>query len=276
MSRSALKNIFRMIENTQNDAPIEQQFLADLERSIEIQAVKNSRPPSQTYKPSGMNCIRGMYFQVIGAEQDEPEAQYTIIGICNSGSDIHQRIQQAVIDMASNGMDCEYVNVADYVRSRELTHLNIVKEPDFEHGDYETKLFDTSRNVSFLCDGIVRYKSKYYILELKTESTNKFIDRKNVDPKHYMQGTAYSTILKVDDVIFVYINRDVLSMKSYLFTPTDEQRADFEGKIMTCDTYIKQNQVPPMPDNAGPKLCNYCGYKSVCKMSGNSPVQNLI
>lgn len=276
MSRNALKNIFRMIENTQNDAPVEQQFLADLERSIEMQAVKDSRPPSQAYKPSSMNCIRNMYFQIIGAEQDYSESQYTLVGICNSGSDIHQRIQQSVIDMVTNGMDCEYINVANYVRSRELTHLNIVKEPDFEHGDYETKLFDTSRTVSFLCDGIIKYKSKYYILELKTESTSKFMDRKGVDPKHYMQGTAYSTMLGIDEVIFVYINRDVLSMKSFLFVPTDEQKADFEGRILTCDTYVKQNQVPPMPDNSGPKLCNYCNYKAVCKMSGNSVIPPLI
>ena len=275
MARNSLKNVFRLLEQAQTDVPIEQQFLSDLERSIEMQAVKTARAPSQTDKPSSMNCIRAMYFQVMGAEQDEPEPQYTMVGICNSGSDIHQRIQQAVIDMKSNGMDCEYINVAEYVKQRNLEHLDIVKEPDFENGDYETKLFDKSRNISFLCDGIIRYKSKYYILELKTESTSKFMDRKGVDPKHYMQGTAYSTVLGVNEVVFVYINRDVLSMKSFLFVPTDEQRADFEGKIMTCDTYISQNQVPPMPDNAGPKLCNYCLYKSVCKMSSSS-IQSLI
>ena len=271
MARNSLKNIFRLIDQAQNDVPIEQQFLSDLERSIEIQDKKNSRAPSQTYKPSSMNCIRNMYFQVIGAEQDDTESQYTMVGICNSGSDIHQRIQQAVLDMNLSGMDCEYINVAEYVKQRNLTHLNIVQEPDFENGSYETKLLDTSRNISFLCDGIIKYKSKYFILELKTESTSKFMDRKGVDHKPYMQGTAYSTIFGIDEVIFVYINRDVLSMKSYLFKPSDEQRELFEGQIMTCDTYVNQNQVPPMPDNAGPKLCGYCNYKAVCKMSASVP-----
>ena len=50
-----------------------------------------------------------------------------------------------------------------------------------------------------------------------------------------------------------------------MFTPTDEQRELFEGQIMTCDSYVNQNQVPPMPENAGPKLCADCNYKSVCK-----------
>ena len=265
MARNSLKNVFRLIEQTQVEVPIEQQFLTDLERSIEIQSKKDSRLPSQTYKPSSMNCIRNMYFQVMGEQPDEDEPSYTIVGICNSGSDIHQRIQQAVIDMQSNDMNCEYVNVADYVRERGYTNLDIVKEPNFETGDYETKLFDKSRNISFLCDGIIKYKDKYYILELKTESAGKFIERKGVDPKHYMQGTAYSTIFGIDEVIFVYINRDVLSMKSYLFKPSIAQREDFIGKITTCDTYVNQKQVPPMPDNAGPRLCNYCNYKRICK-----------
>ena len=119
-----------------------------------------------------------------------------------------------------------------------------------------------------MCDGIILYKGNYYILELKTESTGKFIERKGVDPKHYMQGTAYSEIFKIPNVIFVYINRDVLSMKSYMFTPTDEQKQEFIGKISTCDTYVAQGKVPPKPENAGAKLCNYCNYKTICRQEG--------
>jgi len=265
MARNALKNICRLIDEAEREIPVEVSFLNDLERSIELQDKKNSRVPSQTYKPSSMTCIRNMYFQVTGAEQDETETPYTLVGICNSGSDIHQRIQMAVTEMKSNGMDCEYMNVAEYVMSRELKDIEIREESNFLLGNYETKLYHKGLNISFLCDGIIKYKSKYYILELKTESTSKFMDRKGVDPKHYMQGTAYSTIFGIDSVIFVYINRDVLSMKSYMFTPTDEQRADFLGRISTCDTYVAEGKVPPKPENAGPRLCNYCAYKNICK-----------
>lgn len=265
MARNSLKNIYRLIEETQKEIPVEQSFLSDLQRSIEIQDKKTSRKPSQTYKPSSMSCIRNMYYQVTGADQDEIENNYTLVGICNSGSDIHQRIQLAVLDMKSNGMDCEYVNVAEYVQSRELDNIEIVMESAFLDGNYETKLYDKSRNISFLCDGIIKYKGKYYILELKTESTSKFIDRKGVDPKHYMQGTAYSTIFGIDNVIFVYINRDVLSMKAYMFTPTVEQRYLFESRLDECNEYVITEQVPPKPENAGTRLCNYCNYKTICK-----------
>lgn len=266
MARSTLKNICRLIQEATDEVPIEQAFLADLKRSIELTDKANRRMPSKTYKPSSMQCIRNMYYQRIGAPQDEGESSYTLVGICNSGTDIHQRIQQAVLDMKGNGIDCEYINVADYVRQRGLAEvLEIVKEPDFEHGDYETKLFHKTLNISFLCDGIIRYKGKYFILELKTESSNKFIARKGVDPKHHMQGTAYSTIFDIHGVIFVYISRDVLDMKAYLFEPTDDMKSELIGKITNCDDYISKGITPPKPEDLPRSVCNYCGYKTICR-----------
>ena len=262
MSRNSLKSVMRLLDDAVEESSVEASFLADLKRSIELTDAKNRRLPSQTYKPSGMNCIRSMYYQVMGVEPGESPANYSLIGICNAGTDIHQRIQQAVLDMKDNGMDCEYIKVSDYVRSRNLDYLEIVKEPDFENGDYETKLYHKTLNMSFLCDGIIRYKNKYYILELKTEASFKFNVRGDVDPKHYNQGTAYSLAFGLDDVLFVYINRDLLDMKSFMFHVTDEMREELVSKIQECDNYVNSKTTPPKPENI--KGCQYCAYKGRC------------
>ena len=255
----------RLLDEVNTESSVESSFLEDLKRSIELTAAKNKRKPSQAYKPSSMNCIRSMYYQVIGAEpKPKKENTYSNIGICNSGSDIHQRIQQAVLDMQSNGIDCEYINVADFVRSRNLDNLEIVKEPDFANGDYETKLFNKKLNISFLCDGIIRYKGRYYILELKTEKSSKFNARGGVDPKHHNQGITYSLNLGIDDVIFVYINRDILDMKSYMFNVTDNMRNGIVAKIQESDSYIQKGEVPPKPEMS-PSACDYCDYKYRCE-----------
>lgn len=257
-----LKNIARLIETVNDTKPVEELFLSDLKRSIELTAKKNSRLPSQTYKPSGMNCIRAMYYQVMGKEcVDEPN--YTNVGICASGSDIHERIQQAVIDMKANGMDCEYINVAEYVKSRDLPDIEIVQEPDFEKGQYETKLYNKKYNMSFLCDGIIRYKDHYYILELKTEASFKWQARSGVDPKHYHQGIAYSLNLGLDEVIFVYINRDVLDMKAFMFNVDDKMRQSLIDLVTECQGYVDRQITPPKPQ-LGPYACKYCGYKHIC------------
>ena len=262
MARNSLKNICKLLDAACNDIPVEKAFLDDLKRSIELTNDKSIRKPSQSYKPSSMNCIRNMYFQMTGAEQDKADSNYTLVGICNSGTDIHERTQKYVADMVNNGMDCEYIDVADYVRNRHLDYLDIVSK-----NGMETKLYHKDLHMSFLCDGIIKYKGHYYILELKTENSYKWMNRKGVDPKHYKQGTAYSVSFGIDDVIFVYISRDVLDMKSFRFTPTIEMRQKLIDDIHTCDTYVDKGECPPIPDNVSAKLCEYCSYKTQCHLS---------
>ena len=269
MARQSLKNLFNLIDTAKAELPVEQSFLNDLKRSIELTDEKNSRPGSKTYKPSGMNCVRQSYYVITGVDADEYNAESGIIGICESGSDRHQRIQQAVIDMRNNDMDCEYINVADFVEYRNLTeYLDIVKRPDPIHGEYETKLYHKTLNMSFLCDGIIKYHNHYYILEIKTESSYKFMNRNDVDPSHYHQAIAYSIAFGLDDVIFLYECRDNCNKKAFMYHVTDEMKQELIGYIEECDSYIKKLKTPPKPDNVSKKACSYCSYRGRCNKDG--------
>lgn len=263
MARNSLKNVIRLIEATTTSLPPEQSFLSDLKRSIELGADKDSRLPSKTYKPSGMNCIRQSYYQIMGIQPDESHSSYSLVGICNSGTDIHVRIQKAVIGMKDEGMDCEFISVPDYIEQRNLTDLEVVSNTATE-----TKLYHKKLNMSFMCDGIIKYKKHYYILELKTENSYKFINRKDVDISHYNQATAYSLAFGIDQVLFVYISRDVLDMKAFMFNVTDEMKQSLIGYIDECDGYVKRKIAPPKPENVNKKACSYCGYKTQCRKDG--------
>lgn len=265
---AAFKNILRLIDAETDNALPHESFLSDLKRSIELDDTKNSRSPSKTYKPSSMNCMRASYYQIKGVEQDEGSANYTLIGICNSGTDIHQRIQQAVINMKSNNMSCDYINVADFVRTRELSDIKIIEEPNFELGNFETKLYHEKYNISFLCDGIIKYKNKYYILEIKTEASYKFLSRKSVDPKHHTQAITYSLALGLDDVIFLYISRDILDMKSFCFHVTEDMRKEVISYISECDSYLAKDMLPPKPVVVDNRVCQYCDYRTQCRKDG--------
>ena len=264
MARQSLKNVAKLIARANTNVPVEQQFLDDLKRSIELDANKEFRKPSETYSPSGMGCIRAMYYKRIGVDV-VPDNSYTLIGICNSGTDHHSRIQNAIDKMKDNGFDCEYIDVADYVKSRGLDlYLDIV-----DKCGNETKLYDKIRNVSFLCDGIIKYKGKYYIVEFKTESSFKWKDRKGVDPKHHNQAITYSLELQINDVIFVYINRDIVDYKAYLFSVSESDRERIKELIDTCEQYVTNKELPPLPENANDKTCAYCAYKNFCKADSN-------
>lgn len=264
MARKSLKNIFDLIDVAKAELPPEQSFLNDLKRSIEIEDKKNSVPGSKTYKPSGMNCIRQSFYTITGVAPDDTDSSSMIIGICESGTDRHERIQNAVLHMKDNGIDCEYIDVSKFVLQRGLDDLDIVKYPSFELGQYETKLYHKKLNMSFLCDGIIRYKNHYYILEIKTENSNKFFMRNGVDTSHYHQATAYSIAFGINEVIFLYECRDNCDKKAFLFEVTDEMKQDLIGYIEECDSYIKKLKTPPKPFVISKKTCSYCNYRERC------------
>ena len=173
MSKQALKSIHKLINMAVQEAPVEQQFLRDLKASIEMVDAKISRKPSQCYKPSSLKCIRNMYFQVAGVDEDPERGNSCLIGICESGTDRHERIQAAVSNMKEAGMDCEYINVADYIKENGLDHLKIKGQTNFE-----TKLYYPALNLSFLCDCIIKYQGKYYILEKEAPENYKLNEEK--------------------------------------------------------------------------------------------------
>ena len=265
MARNSLKNVCRLIEAVKTELPVEQDFLNDLKRSIEMSNDKNKRKPSMTYKPSSMNCIRNMFYQRTGAEQDETSSSYVGIGICNSGSDTHVRIQTAVMDMINNGMQCEWVDVAKFIKSRELDYLEVREQ---SAAGTETKLFHKTLNMSFMCDGIISYKNRYYVLEIKTENSNKFFSRTGVNPDHYNQAIAYSLSFKIPEVLFVYISRDTLDMKCFLYKVTDDMQHELSARIMDCEGYVSRLIAPPKPADVSKKTCEYCSYKSRCRKDG--------
>lgn len=260
MARNSLKNVMKLIDNAKQTVLPEDGFLNDLKRSIEMTDEKYARKPSQTYKPSSMNCIRQSFYQIVGTDPDPANSSYISVGICNSGSDIHVRIQTAILDMKENGMDCEYVPVDEFVRLRGLKDINIVGVSGME-----TKLYHKKFNMSFMCDGIIKYKNHYYILELKTENSNKFFNRNSVDYNHYHQATAYSLAFGLDEVLFVYISRDTLDMKSFMLNVTPAMKEELVGYIEECDSYVKRLIAPPKPSDISKKACSYCGYKEQCK-----------
>lgn len=254
-------NVARLIDIGQSNDPIEKQFLDDLKRSIEMSDEKSKgRIASKTFKPSSMRCKRNSYFQLIGAEPDTDESSFTMVGICNSGSDIHERIQKSVSLMCENGMKAYFMDVAGYVKDQELNDIEIRDQRGFE-----TKLYNKRYNISFMCDGIIEYKGKDYILEIKTETSRKWYTRNCVDKKHYNQAIAYSLSMGLDDVIFLYISRDTLDMKAYRFVVDDAMRAELVDYIEDVTSYADRHIAPPKDDSLPRSVCEYCSYRSICK-----------
>lgn len=263
MGRDSLKNVNRLINLANEVVPDNEMFLADFKRSVEMTDMKNQGISSPTFKPSSLNCKRGCYYQITQVVPDKGHASFNMIGICNSGTDIHVRVQTAVMQMIDNGIDCEWIDVGEYIEERGLDYL-IVRE----RRGTETKLYDTRYGtyISFMCDGIIKYKGKYYILEIKTESSNKWYSREGVDTKHYKQAISYSNSFQLDDVLFLYVERDLLNMKAFIFHVTDDMRNELVHFFNDVQGYVERKIAPPKPTDT--KICRYCNYIEQCKKDG--------
>jgi hypothetical protein len=256
----AKKNIMQLIDMSLNNLAPTDSFIVDLNYTIENINNNNKKKPSQTYKPSSLHCTRNMYFQRVGETQDEIKAGSELIGICESGTARHESIQEYITKMKDFNIDCEFINVAKYVEAQKLDYLTIISQTK-----HETKLYDKEMDISFLCDGIIKYKGQYYILEIKTESSFKFNARSNVDDAHKLQATCYSMCLGISDVMFLYENRDVCQKKAYLLKVTDTMIEDLVTKIETVESCSKKLTPPPKDATLEKKHCTYCNYKNVCR-----------
>lgn len=232
----------------------------------------DSRKPSMTIKPSSVKCARASVYQCLGAEPDKAKSSNILIYICENGSRMHEFTQSIATHLTEFSKHWEFEDLSKYIIDNNID-LKIKKPCDFKNGDYETKLYSKKYNVSFLADGLLSYvdndgNKKYFILEIKTCSDRGFYKQSEVMEKHKQQGIAYCTLLHVNSVLFFYIERNIMSKKTFLFTPSKEEKANFISKLNMINDCTAKNVVPAKPIEADAKFCQYCNYKSTCRRGG--------
>lgn len=258
MVSKSLKNIHNLIKAASEQIPAHEAFLNDLVATI--CKCDEVRPSSQTYKPSSLMCVRNMYYQIMGATPNLENKDECLISIADSGTHRHEFLQRHVMLMSSIGVDCEWVDVEDYVNAN-CKHLGTTVTHKTQ---YEYKCHNEKYNMNFLCDGIIKYKGVYYILEIKTETSLKWNRRTGVDDSHKPQACCYSLCFGIDKVLFIYENRDNCLKKSYLYKPTQHEiEEEVINKINECENYVKLCLPPPKTENK--RVCAYCKYVDICK-----------
>ena len=258
MVSKSLKNIHNLIKAANEQIPVNQAFLNDLVTTICKCDV--SRPPSSTYKPSSLNCIRNMYYQIMQAPVNEQPADETLIGMADIGTHRHDFLQRHIAKMQEFGIDCEWVEVDKYVEQNcQHTGTTVSHKCGNEY-----KCFNEKYNLSFLCDGIIKYKGVYYILEIKTEDGYKWHNRHDVDDKHKSQACCYSLCFDIPRILFIYENRNTCQKKSFIYQPKPHEiEENVTLKIAKCNEYVKDCITPPKTENK--RDCAYCRYIEICK-----------
>jgi CRISPR/Cas system-associated exonuclease Cas4 (RecB family) len=254
----SIKNLAKLINNATKEKTLEEEFIYLLNETI-----SRSQPfrlASKTFKPSSLGgCMRRIFFEVTGEEVDasnhhDPQ----LVGINESGTDRHERIQRHVASMKEYGYDVEWVDVEEFIKEFKPLGTRVIEKKGME-----TKLFNDVLNLSFMCDGVIKFKGIHYILEIKTEASFKWQTRSKPEEKHTYQAACYSAALGLSNVIFIYENRDVCAKKVYMHEVTQEDREDkVYCRIETINEFIRQEIVPEKTTDT--KECKYCPYLTAC------------
>ncbi len=266
------RKLLAAIKETETPLPPNKKFLQDVMKSIEAKSTSDGRKPSKWYKPSGLGCMRAMWFTRLEYPQDSRPPEYNAIGMADTGTRRHTAIQDVLLWMNDNTSDWTYMDVAEYLtyKQRQGKCTNIIVKG--KRGA-ETHLFDTTLQTSFMCDGIIRDNNtgEFYLFEFKNQISFKYNDRTAgtkvaVDKEHHKQVICYCTSLDLEKAFVMYENRDMLALEvPEVFMVTTEMKTDLVGYINECEQYVRNMICPPKPEVV---KCNFCAYKAECRRQG--------
>lgn len=260
----ALKNLAKMVAAVNREKTPEQEFLWMLEETIIRCAEEEKRKPSQAFHPSSLGgCLRRNFYELEGADTDihtRPTANG--VGMGESGTDRHERIQKYVTRMRKKGFDCDWIDVEEYLKMWPQQGSKVV-----ERQGMEIKVYNSILAMSFKCDGVIRLNGILYVLEIKTEVSFKWMSRTEIVGKHKIQAACYSVALGIDNVMFLYENRDFCTKKTFAVSLTAQEKNELVvHRIEEVNGYREQKIIPPKTDIKSE--CKYCPFTEICKRDG--------
>ena len=236
----------------------EDSFIKDYENAVKRkEEAERQIAPSDYIRPSSMyGCERMLFFQrVHGGSQNGEQSEVNLIEICQSGTDRHLDIQHIVETM--EGVEC--LDLEEMVKEANLKGIK-TEFVGWNEDRTEGRCKNDELSIYFQPDGVIRYKGKEVIFEIKTESTYQFSNRYEPKDDHKWQATCYGMGLGIDYVLFFYEDRNFCRKKAYLWKITDAMKEAVLKKIATVNTACKTG-IPPAKNE---DKCTYCRYKNEC------------
>lgn len=229
---------------------------------------KENQPyPSAYTRPSSLGkCARNIFFERTHAPKDEVNLKdpwvYNSVGILESGTDRHERIQNVLFKMEEQGY-IKNIDIPTAVADAQAKGIN----SEFLHWNEdktEARCVNHDYNLYFQADGLVEMDGIRAIFEIKTTSCKKLAsirkDKKPLRP-HILQATAYALCLGVDHILYFYEDRDFTSHYPILYKIPEEIKQHVIDKLALVDKCVAEEIVPPSDKSE----CMFCTYKSICK-----------
>lgn len=245
--------------------------------SIET-SLKLLNPPSRStrpnIKPSKLQCERQMYYILTQAPTDPIRStDPKLIMMQKVGTFMHSLIQEALASSHAKAQGIIFRTPEDVVAGAALRglHTRIVPSTHSRTNQYECHSYNEDYGISFMWDGGIYFRDTKAIIEIKSEEHFKHMKRMKPDPEHIEQATCYSICLGIDTVIFLYVDRNYMTIKSYQVEIDDMMKSEVIAKINRVKQAVADRVLPAKCE--GKKPCKYCDYCKACKADLNPSPQ---
>lgn len=223
----------------------------------------NALPTHKTFAPSSFRCDRISWFRLRGTQPDtiknpDKELNFT----AEVGTACHRIIQTNLAhELGSN-----WISARDHLSSVDVPYFYSVQE---DEDSLESLVQIEDPPVRFACDGIIVWKGKKYLLEIKTSELSSWRDLTDPKPEHIDQVKCYATLLKISDILFLYQERQYGGLKCYEYHVSDPEMDEIMKRIRNVVDLANKNLAPdPLPK--GDKWCteSRCPYYKKCQEYG--------
>lgn len=235
-------------------------FLDQLEDFIQSEvSAANSEPKSKTFAPSSFRCMRKNWFRLRGTQPDtNRRADVVTDHTAKLGEACHTILQSRISRM----LGANWISVRDFLTENPVPHKYRLEESGFET---RVEFYDIP--VRFACDGVLKIDGEYYLLEIKSSEASSFNGLTHWKAEHLDQTKCYMTLLGLQKVLFLYVDRLYGGLKCYEYHLTLADEASVKNTFETVIVCAQQN-IAPQRLARGDKWCGMCEYKQSCEKWG--------
>lgn len=227
-------------------------------------AAKNAEPANKTFAPSSFRCNRRSWFRLRGVQPDTPKTfDRTLSFAADIGTACHRIIQTNLRDALGE----DWIAVKDYLAANPIPYEYKLEDSD---DGLETKVEIMNPPLRFACDGIIKWKGEYYLLEIKTSEFTSWDDLTDPKSEHVDQIKCYASILGIHKILTIYQDRQYGGIKSYEMFVSDADMKSVKDRFKYVQDMVEANLAPEALPK-GDKWCtpSMCPYHKKCREWGN-------
>lgn len=219
---------------------------------------------NKTFAPSSFRCKRIQWFRLRGVEPDRPKTADSVLDFTAVvGTALHKMIQVTLKERLGDA----WVDVGQYIQENlpNPEKYSLTKTED----SLETQVEIEDPPVRFSCDGIVKWKDEYVLLEIKSSEFSSWQELTDPKPQHIDQTKCYCALLNLQKVFFMYIDRQYGGVKCYEVTHPMNNTETILNEMKEVQEFAEYHICPdPLPK--GDSWCteSHCKYYKKCHQYG--------